>query len=390
MIADSWIEHRAVPAAGAAHGLAHRQVQGLQAGPQGHLGGEGGDAARCSTTSRPGRCSSTARSASSNEMPFSAMLIESFHMGLADGPTEVHKVTLARQVLSEYDAAPRACSRPATSRACARRRSPATATHRAPSRRAVSSSPGDEVDQGWSRHPSWLRSGRARSSTGRRSRPTCAAGVEGLDGPMEVLQFPNGSANLTYLLRFGDDRAGAAPAAVRRRSPPAPTTCAASTGCCPRLWQSLRPGAAGVPVLRRPRASSAPDFFVMERRRGEVVRDGVPAVDGPPSRRRPPGRASPWSTPWPTCTCSTRRRPSWPTWASPTGFPARQVAGWRDALGPGAPDDGRPIMDEVPARLAASLPGPTRVRSCTTTSSSTTASSTRPTPTGCSRSSTGT
>jgi acyl-CoA dehydrogenase len=35
-------------------------------------------------------------------MPFSEMVIESFHMGLADGPTEVHKVTLARQVLSEY------------------------------------------------------------------------------------------------------------------------------------------------------------------------------------------------------------------------------------------------------------------------------------------------
>jgi acyl-CoA dehydrogenase len=31
------------------------------------------------------------------------MLIESFHMGLADGPTEVHKVTVARQVLSEYE-----------------------------------------------------------------------------------------------------------------------------------------------------------------------------------------------------------------------------------------------------------------------------------------------
>ncbi|MCU1500747.1 MAG: Acyl-CoA dehydrogenase, partial [Ilumatobacteraceae bacterium] len=38
----------------------------------------------------------------SNEMPFSHMLIESFHMGLADGPTEVHKITVARQVLSEY------------------------------------------------------------------------------------------------------------------------------------------------------------------------------------------------------------------------------------------------------------------------------------------------
>ncbi len=38
----------------------------------------------------------------SNEMPFTDLLVESFHMGLADGPTEVHKVTLARQVLSEY------------------------------------------------------------------------------------------------------------------------------------------------------------------------------------------------------------------------------------------------------------------------------------------------
>jgi acyl-CoA dehydrogenase len=38
----------------------------------------------------------------SEEMPFPAMVIESFHMGLADGPTEVHKVTVARQVLSQY------------------------------------------------------------------------------------------------------------------------------------------------------------------------------------------------------------------------------------------------------------------------------------------------
>jgi acyl-CoA dehydrogenase len=38
----------------------------------------------------------------SNEMPFSAQIVESFVMGLADGPTEVHKVTVARQVLREY------------------------------------------------------------------------------------------------------------------------------------------------------------------------------------------------------------------------------------------------------------------------------------------------
>ena len=36
------------------------------------------------------------------EMPFTEQVIESFHMGLADGPTEVHKVTVARQVLRDY------------------------------------------------------------------------------------------------------------------------------------------------------------------------------------------------------------------------------------------------------------------------------------------------
>jgi acyl-CoA dehydrogenase len=38
----------------------------------------------------------------SNEMPFSQMVAGSFIMGLADGPTEVHKVTVARQVLRDY------------------------------------------------------------------------------------------------------------------------------------------------------------------------------------------------------------------------------------------------------------------------------------------------
>ena len=37
-------------------------------------------------------------------MPFGAMVLESFHMGLADGATEVHKVTLAREVLKDHKA----------------------------------------------------------------------------------------------------------------------------------------------------------------------------------------------------------------------------------------------------------------------------------------------
>ena len=38
----------------------------------------------------------------SHEMPFAAMVLESFHMGFADGPTEVHKLSLARQVLKDH------------------------------------------------------------------------------------------------------------------------------------------------------------------------------------------------------------------------------------------------------------------------------------------------
>jgi acyl-CoA dehydrogenase len=38
----------------------------------------------------------------SNEMPFSAMLIGAESLAIADGPTEVHKITVARQLLRDY------------------------------------------------------------------------------------------------------------------------------------------------------------------------------------------------------------------------------------------------------------------------------------------------
>ena len=55
---------RAVPAARAAHGVADRQAQRLQAGAQGHLGDQGGDAEGPVRRRRSGRCTCTARSAS--------------------------------------------------------------------------------------------------------------------------------------------------------------------------------------------------------------------------------------------------------------------------------------------------------------------------------------
>ena len=40
------------------------------------------------------------------EMPFMDMIANAYHLGLADGPTEVHKVTLARTLLSQTTPAP--------------------------------------------------------------------------------------------------------------------------------------------------------------------------------------------------------------------------------------------------------------------------------------------
>ncbi len=40
----------------------------------------------------------------SSEMPFVGLIVRAYQMGLADGPTEVHKVTVAKQLLHEYTA----------------------------------------------------------------------------------------------------------------------------------------------------------------------------------------------------------------------------------------------------------------------------------------------
>ncbi len=38
----------------------------------------------------------------SEEMPFSNQVLEALQLGIVDGPTEVHKITVARQVLRDY------------------------------------------------------------------------------------------------------------------------------------------------------------------------------------------------------------------------------------------------------------------------------------------------
>jgi len=38
----------------------------------------------------------------SEEMPFGGMILESFQLGLVDGATELHKMTLARDLLAQH------------------------------------------------------------------------------------------------------------------------------------------------------------------------------------------------------------------------------------------------------------------------------------------------
>src|SRR3954463_14476271 len=95
-----------------------------------------------------------------------------------------------------------------------------------------------------------------------------------LDGEVEVLQFPGGSANLTYLLRFGDTEL------VLRRPPfgtvaPGAHDMKREFRVLSKLWRIFD---------RAPRAYLfcddhsviGSDFVVMERRRGEVIRNDVP------------------------------------------------------------------------------------------------------------------
>lgn len=181
--------------------------------------------------------------------------------------------------------------------------------------------------------------------------------------PMEVLQFPNGSANLTYLLRFGDREF------VLRRPPfgrvaPGAHDMKREHRVLSRLWE-VYDRAPRAYVFCDDHDVVGSDFVVMERRVGEVVRGAIPPSM---THHADVGRrmgfalvdamaelhlADP-------AACGLERL------GRPDGFVQRQVEGWATRWGlvrpeshpvDGALDD----MDRVPERLAASVPAPTRV-----------------------------
>lgn len=98
--------------------------------------------------------------------------------------------------------------------------------------------------------------------------------LDGADGPLEVMQFPGGHSNLTYLLRFGEREY------VLRRPPLGPVAPKAHDMAREfRVLSALRgvfPPAPRVHHLCRDPAILGVPFFIMERRRGVVVRREMP------------------------------------------------------------------------------------------------------------------
>jgi len=117
---------------------------------------------------------------------------------------------------------------------------------------------GEQLD--WAALEAWLR-------------PRLAEALPGVSGALEVLQFPNGSANLTYLLRVGGHEL------VLRRPPfgqiaPGAHDMKREFRVLSRLWEHF--DRAPRAYLFGDPAVLGADFFVMERRRGAVVRDEIP------------------------------------------------------------------------------------------------------------------
>lgn len=95
------------------------------------------------------------------------------------------------------------------------------------------------------------------------------------DGPLGVVQFAGGHANLTYLIRFGSHEY------VLRRPPSGPVAAGAydmgrEFRALSALWQVFPPASRPYLFCDDPSVLGAP-FFVMERRNGLVIHKDMPA-----------------------------------------------------------------------------------------------------------------
>lgn len=181
------------------------------------------------------------------------------------------------------------------------------------------------------------------------------ANLEGAEGPMEVLQFPNGSANLTYMVRFGDT-----PYVVRRPPfgliAPGAHDMRREHRALSRLWRSFGPAPRSY-LFCDDRSVIGADFLVIEYREGVVIWSNIPdSMAHHHDVARRVGFA---------CGGALaelhRLDPEVAGVADlgrPDGFVARQLSGWRKRWELSASEEANEVMTEVADRLAAKLPEP--------------------------------
>ena len=171
------------------------------------------------------------------------------------------------------------------------------------------------------------------------------------------MQFPNGSANLTYLLRVG------AHELVLRRPPfgqiaPGAHDMKREFKVLSHLWRHFDRAPRAYLFGDDPAVLGA-DFFVMERRRGEVIRDSLPPalrVHHDAGRRVAfalvDAMADLHGLDPETCGLGDLGRPE--------GFIGRQLDGWAKRWALARPEDATGEMERIHERLARSKPALSR------------------------------
>jgi aminoglycoside phosphotransferase (APT) family kinase protein len=193
----------------------------------------------------------------------------------------------------------------------------------------------------WPRLAAWLRQQLPSRS------------IPGLDlsRDIEVAQFPGGHSNLTYLVRFGQTEL------VVRRPPFGPVAPTAHDMAREYRWlAAVHPFFPLAPkpfVLCEDTGVIGSIFYVMERRRGLVVRHEEPAeVANPATRRRVSQALVEALADLHAIDVSTG---ALSTLGKPAGFVGRQVRGWTERWQRSKIDE-LPAMDDLGAWLQAHLP----------------------------------
>jgi aminoglycoside phosphotransferase (APT) family kinase protein len=176
--------------------------------------------------------------------------------------------------------------------------------------------------------------------------------IPGVDTGIQVEQFPGGHSNLTYLLSIGDIEY------VLRRAPLGPVAPKAHDMVREaRILEAVHPHFPPAPkvylVCEDPGIIGAP-FFLMQRRRGIVLRSVIP-----PEVSRHENYAARISRAFVDCMIQLHgvdiEKHGLMSLGKPEGFVERQVKGWSERWAR-ARTEPSPLMDAIAAKLAATIP----------------------------------